>query len=65
MKLQLINLNYENVIGPISNLNSLNKNSDINVTLPKTLNSALEISKKSNPDLIISKLEYQQSEKDV
>jgi outer membrane protein len=58
-------LNYENVIGPISNLNSLNKNSDINVTLPKTLNSALEISKKSNPDLIISKLEYQQSEKDV
>jgi len=58
-------LNYENVIGPISNLNSLNKDSDINIILPKTLNNAFEISKKSNPNLIIAKLEYQQSEKDV
>ena len=41
-------LNYENVIGPISNLNSLNKDSDINIILPKTLNNAFEISKKSN-----------------
>jgi len=58
-------LNYENVIGPISNPNSLNKNSDINIILPKTLNNAFEISKKNNPNLIIAKLEYQQSEKDV
>ena len=39
-------LNYENVIGPISNPNSLNKNYDINIILPKTLNNAFEISKK-------------------
>ena len=58
-------LNYENVIGPISNPNSLNKNYDINIILPKTLNNAFEISKKNNPDLIIAKLEYQQSEKDI
>ena len=58
-------LNYENVIGPISNPNSLNKNYDINIILPKTLNNAFEISKKNNPDLIIAKLEYQQSKKDV
>ena len=58
-------LNYENVIGEISNINSLNKNSDIDIVLPKTLNDAFEISKKNNPDLIIAKLEYKQSEKDV
>jgi len=58
-------LNYENVIGPILNPNSLNKNSVINIILPKTLNNAFEISKKNNPDLIIAKLEYQQSKKDV
>ena len=58
-------LNYENVIGPILNPNSLNKNYDINIILPKTLNNAFEISKKNNPDLIIAKLEYQQSEKDI
>jgi len=58
-------LNYENVIGPISNPNSLNKNYNINIILPKTLNNAFEISRKSNPDLIIAKLEYQQSEKDI
>ena len=58
-------LNYENVIGPISNLNSLEKNSNINFALPKNLSSAIKISKNNNPDLIIAKLEYQQSEKDV
>jgi outer membrane protein len=58
-------LNYENVIGPISNTNSLKKNFDINVILPDNLSSAIKISKKNNPELIIAKLEYEQSEKDV
>ena len=58
-------LNYENVIGPILDLNSLDKNSNINFILPNNLNNAIKISKKNNPDLIIAKLEYQQSEKDV
>jgi outer membrane protein len=58
-------LNYENVIGPISGIDSLEKNSNINFALPKNLSRAIEISKKNNPDLIIAKLEYRQSEKDV
>ena len=58
-------LNYENVIGPISNLSSLQKNLDMNFILPENLTGAIEISKKNNPVLIIAKLEYSQSEKDV
>ena len=58
-------LNYENVIGPISNINSLRKNFDMNFIIPENLSSAIEISKKHNPELIIAKLEYEQSEKDV
>jgi len=58
-------LNYENVIGPIMNINSLNKNFDIKLMLPNNLNDAIDASKKYNPELIIAKLEYKQSEKDV
>jgi len=58
-------LNYENVIGPIIDTNSLNKNFNINLILPKNLNDAIDITKKYNPELIIAKLEYEQSEKDV
>ena len=58
-------LNYENVIGPIIDINNLNKNFDINLNLPDSLNEAIDISKKYNPELIIAKLEYEQSEKDV
>ena len=58
-------LNYENVIGPITDINSLNKNFDINLMLPDSLNDAIDASKKYNPELIIAKLEYEQSEKDV
>ena len=58
-------LNYENIIGPIIDVNSLNKNFDINIMLPNSLNDAIDIAKKYNPELIIAKLEYEQSEKDV
>jgi outer membrane protein len=58
-------LNYENVIGPIVDINNLNKNFDINLMLPNSLTDAIDISKKYNPELIIAKLEYDQSEKDV
>jgi outer membrane protein len=58
-------LNYKNIIGFVTNLNSLEKNSNINFALPDSLTSAIEISKKNNPDLIIAKFEHQQSEKDV
>ena len=58
-------LNYENVIGPIPDTNTLNNNFDINLMLPSSLSDAIDISKKYNPELIIAKLEYEQSEKDV
>ena len=58
-------LNYENVIGPITNINSLNNNFDIKLMLPDNLSDAIDKSKKYNPELIIAKLEYEQSEKDV
>jgi outer membrane protein len=57
-------LNYENIIGPIDNINSLETKSNTNIILPENLEKAIEISKKNNPDLIIAKLEYNQSEKD-
>jgi len=58
-------LNYENIIGPLKNSKSLVKNSTLNFTMPISLNSAIELSKKNNPDLTIAKLEYEQSEKDT
>ena len=56
---------YEKIIGPIVDVNDLNKRSDLNFELPINLNKAIEISKKNNPVLIIAKLNYEQSEKDV
>ncbi len=58
-------LNYENVIGTISDAEALDKSSIVIVNLPNELNSAIEISKKGNPDLIIAQLEYEQSKKDT
>jgi outer membrane protein len=58
-------LNYENVIGPITDINSLKSNFTINLMLPESLSDAIDISIKYNPELIIAKLEYEQSEKDV
>ena len=58
-------LEYEKVIGPLENIDNLNKNYELNFEVPLSLNQAIEISKNNNPDLIISKLEYEQSEKDV
>ena len=56
---------YENVIGTIINSDDLNENPKPNIKIPKNLNEANDISKKRNPKLIISKLEYLQSEKDI
>ena len=58
-------LNFENVICPLTDLNSLSSDLAISINLPNSLNNALEVSRKNNPDLIISKLEYEQSEKDI
>jgi outer membrane protein len=56
---------YEKIIGPITDLSVLDKKSNLNFEIPGDLNKAIEISKINNQNLIISKLEYEQSEKDV
>ena len=56
---------YEKIIGPIDNIKILDEKSDLNFEVPINLVKAIKISKVNNPNLIISKLEYEQSEKDV
>jgi len=58
-------LNYENVIGPITDIASLNNNFDVNLIIPSSLSDAIDTSKKYNPELIIAKLEHEQSGKNV
>tara|TARA_B100000963_G_scaffold223359_1_gene194738 strand:+ start:117 stop:1412 length:1296 start_codon:yes stop_codon:yes gene_type:complete len=58
-------LNYENIIGKLNDPELLDKSSISEVNLPNELYSAIEISKKNNPDLIIAQLEYEQSKKDT
>jgi outer membrane protein len=56
---------YQKIIGPINDENNLKKESDIFFQIPNNLNEAIEISKTNNPDLIIAKLDYEISKKDV
>mgnify|MGYP001235782331 FL=1 len=58
-------LNYENIVGPIFDVQSLDKNSIISYQIPESLITAINLSKKSNPDLIIAEMEYEQSKKDT
>ena len=58
-------LNYENIIGPIQDSFDLNKDINLDLKIPLNLENAIQLSKNNNPDLIIAKLEYEQSVKDV
>ena len=58
-------LNYENVIGKIADTELLDKSSILQAPLPDELESAIQISIKNNPDLLIAQLEYEQSKKDT
>ena len=58
-------LNYENIIGKISDPNQLQKNTNAIVSLPSTLDEALNLSKQNNPDILIAKLDFEKSEKDL
>jgi outer membrane protein len=58
-------LNYENIIGKISDPNKLQKNTNSIVSLPSTLDEALNLSKQNNPDILIAKLDLEKSEKDL
>ena len=58
-------LNYENVIGKLSDPNQLKKNSNAIVSIPSTLNEAINLSKQNNPDILIAKLDFEKSKKDL
>ena len=58
-------LNYENVIGKIDNIDNLNKSLNPISPLPQSLNEAIELSINNNPNIVIAKIEYEQSEKDI
>ena len=58
-------LNYENIIGKISDPNQLQKNSNAIVSIPNTLSEAINLSKQNNPDILIAKLDLEKSEKDL
>ena len=58
-------LNYENIIGKISDPNQLQKNTNAIVSLPSTLDEALNLSKQNNPDILIAKLDLEKSEKEL
>jgi len=56
---------YENIIGSIDNIADLSQELNFKLKLPDSLDEANKISQKNNPELIIAKLETQQTEKDV
>ena len=58
-------LNYENIIGKISDPNQLQKNSTAIVSIPKSLNEAISISKQNNPDIQIAKFDLAKAEKEL
>tara|TARA_B100000029_G_scaffold392096_1_gene389076 strand:- start:69 stop:1367 length:1299 start_codon:yes stop_codon:yes gene_type:complete len=58
-------LNYENVIGKITNENNLQKSTQSIVNIPLSLENAIELSKNNNLDINIAELELKQAEKDV
>lgn len=58
-------LNYENIIGNSLNPSKLKKSSKAIVNIPESLNGAIELSKKNNPDIKIAELDLIQSEKDL
>ena len=58
-------LNYENIIGNIDDINNLKKSLNAIVTIPQSLESAIDLSKTNNPDIKIAKYELDQTEKDI
>ena len=63
--LLIAKLTYENIIGKIADPNQLKKNSKSIVSIPNSLNEAINLSKQNNPDIKIAKFDLVQSEKDL
>jgi len=58
-------LNYENIIGKISDPSELQKNSEAIVNIPQTLKDAIDLSKQNNPDILIAELDLEKARKDL
>ena len=58
-------LTYEKIIGPLANIDLINGSINLDFNIPKSLAKAIELSIGNNPNLIIAKLEYEQSQQDV
>ena len=58
-------LTYEKIIGPLGDIDLINENIKLDLNIPKSLNNAIELSVGNNPDLVIAKLEHEQSQQDV
>jgi len=58
-------LNYENIIGKVSDPNALKKSLKTFASVPQSLSNAIELSKSNNPNIKIAKLELEQADKDV
>ncbi|MDC3100420.1 TolC family outer membrane protein [Candidatus Pelagibacter sp.] len=58
-------LTYEKIIGPLEDIDLINGSINLDFNIPESLNTAIELSIGNNPDLIIAKLEYEQSQQDV
>ena len=58
-------LNYDNIVGNSPDPNKLKKNSKAIANIPSSLENAIELSKKNNPDIKIAELDLIQSEKDL
>ena len=64
-ELLISKLNYENIIGKISDPSQLQKNSNAIVSIPSTLNEAINLSKQNNPDIQIAKFDLAKAEKEL
>ena len=63
--LLIAKLTYENIIGKVADPNQLKKNTKSIVSIPNSLNEAINLSKQNNPDIKIAKFDWEQSKKDV
>jgi outer membrane protein len=64
-ELLIAKLTYENIVGKISDVNQLEKSLNSIVSVPNSLNEAINLSKQNNPDIKIAKFDLVQSEKDL
>ena len=58
-------LSYENVIGKNADTSNLEIGLNAIANIPLSLNESIDLSKNNSPDLIIAKLEFNQSKQDV